>query len=242
MVLSFISAMLQAVSAVVLVSVAFLVLRGTAIKMTDATWFMEAASYALIAVFGFWLLVTKLRPRRADGVAVGGAGVHDHHHAITAITMTTAMIIITMARAKSVRDLRPFACAGPENAGRADELALGLGGRRCRRPSPLFGCADRFDLRDAERARCRRRCVSVFAMALGTAITVSDPSDARRDPRRTRRCDSPAPARCRRGCIAAIEIGGAALVMLLGIILLRRVFGRLGLKSSRPTHPRCGRG
>ena len=63
-ILSFISAMLQAVSAIVLVSVAFLVLRGTAIKMADATWFMEAASYALIALFGFWLLVTKLRPRR----------------------------------------------------------------------------------------------------------------------------------------------------------------------------------
>ena len=57
-ILSFVSAMLQAVSAIVLVSVAFLVLRGTSIKMTDATWFMEAASYALIALFGFWLLVT----------------------------------------------------------------------------------------------------------------------------------------------------------------------------------------
>jgi nickel/cobalt exporter len=78
-ILSFISAMLQAVSAIVMVGIFFLVLRGTGIRNTDATWFMETVSYGLIAAFGFWLLVTKLRPKRA-AASLSAAAAHDHGH------------------------------------------------------------------------------------------------------------------------------------------------------------------
>jgi nickel/cobalt transporter (NicO) family protein len=60
--LSFISAFLQAFTAIVVMTLVFLVLRGTAISMTDATWFLEVASYALITCFGAWLLWKKAGP------------------------------------------------------------------------------------------------------------------------------------------------------------------------------------
>jgi ABC-type nickel/cobalt efflux system permease component RcnA len=81
-VISFVSAMLQAVSAIALVGAAYAVLRGTTISMTEATRAMEIASYALILAFGLWLLWSKLRawlPVNRLQVATTGHG-HDHHH------------------------------------------------------------------------------------------------------------------------------------------------------------------
>lgn len=87
--LSFISAFLQALTAIIVMTLVFLVLRGTSISMTDATWFLEVASYALITAFGAWLLWQKLKPlfvsrpahslsaARVDGHA---HHEHDHHH------------------------------------------------------------------------------------------------------------------------------------------------------------------
>ncbi len=84
--LSFVSAFLQALTAIVVMTAVFLLLRGTAISMTDATWFLEVASYALISCFGAWLLWTKLRPffgsRAAHSLSAAHAAAthHDHHH------------------------------------------------------------------------------------------------------------------------------------------------------------------
>jgi ABC-type nickel/cobalt efflux system permease component RcnA len=80
--LSFISAFLQALTAIVVMTLVFLVLRGTSISMTDATWFLEVASYALITAFGAWLLWKKvgplLRGRPAHSLS---AAAHPHAHA-----------------------------------------------------------------------------------------------------------------------------------------------------------------
>src|SRR5690606_35367669 len=54
--LSFVSAFLQALTAIIVMGLAFFVLRGTAVSMTDATTFLEIASYAMIMLFGAWLL------------------------------------------------------------------------------------------------------------------------------------------------------------------------------------------
>lgn len=59
--ISFISAMLQGLMAIIVVGLAFLVLRGTSISMTEATTALERASFGLIAAFGGWLLLRKLR-------------------------------------------------------------------------------------------------------------------------------------------------------------------------------------
>lgn len=86
-ILSIISSLLQAVSAIVMIGTVYLVLRGTSISMTQATGALEIMSYALIAAFGAMLLWRKLRnltslmPRN-QALAVAGSGsmaTPDHH-------------------------------------------------------------------------------------------------------------------------------------------------------------------
>ena len=60
--LSFVSALLQGLTAVVVMMLAYFVLRGTAISMTDAAWFLEISSYVLVTLFGAWLLWRKAGP------------------------------------------------------------------------------------------------------------------------------------------------------------------------------------
>lgn len=94
--LSFLSSFMQAVTAVAVVTAAYFVLRGASTSMTQATQFLETASYGLIAAFGFWLLSRKLlslarsAPLSSDlqpaaAMAHGHsdhahAHQHDHHH------------------------------------------------------------------------------------------------------------------------------------------------------------------
>ncbi len=83
-VLSFLSSILQGLVAILLVGAAYLVLRGSSISMTEATQFLETTSYALIAAFGGWLLYRKLRSMIAPMPAfipamAGDHGHHDHH-------------------------------------------------------------------------------------------------------------------------------------------------------------------
>ncbi|MER8848717.1 nickel/cobalt transporter [Mesorhizobium australicum] len=60
--LSFVSALLQGLTAILVMAVAYFVLRGTAISMTDAAWFMEIMSFVFVTLFGAWLLWRKLGP------------------------------------------------------------------------------------------------------------------------------------------------------------------------------------
>lgn len=60
-VISFASSFLQGGTALLVVGAAYLVLRGTSISMTDATEAFERLSFASIMVFGLWLLYRKLR-------------------------------------------------------------------------------------------------------------------------------------------------------------------------------------
>jgi nickel/cobalt transporter (NicO) family protein len=69
-VISFISALLQGLVAIALVGAAFLVLRGSGITMTQATRAMEIASFALVALFGTWLLFKKIRALKLRVVRV----------------------------------------------------------------------------------------------------------------------------------------------------------------------------
>jgi len=214
-ILSFISAMLQAVSAIVLVSVAFLVLRGTAIKMTDATWFMEAASYALIALFGFWLLVTKLRPRRQvaslSSAAVHGHGhahSHDHHHGHDHHHHGEGDVCATCGHAHAPD---PKMLAGPMNWRSAWAAVAAVGLRPCSGALIVLTFAMLNGL-------IAGGVLSVFAMAVGTAITVSVLATIAVTAKNAALKFSGSgamSARLHRG----IEIGGAALVMVLGMIL-----------------------
>ncbi|RVB08790.1 nickel/cobalt transporter, partial [Mesorhizobium sp. M7A.F.Ca.CA.004.07.1.1] len=60
--LSFVSALLQGLTAIAVMGVAYFVLRGTSVSMTDAAWFMEIMSFVFVTLFGAWLLWRKLGP------------------------------------------------------------------------------------------------------------------------------------------------------------------------------------
>lgn len=76
-VISFISALAQGLTAILVVGAAFMLLRGTSISLTNATNALEMASYALIALFGGWLLFKKLQGLFAKKAVVEP---HNHHH------------------------------------------------------------------------------------------------------------------------------------------------------------------
>ncbi|MDX8503875.1 nickel/cobalt transporter [Mesorhizobium captivum] len=81
--LSFVSALLQGLTAVVVMILAYFVLRGTAVSMTDAAWFLEISSYVLVTLFGAWLLWRKAGPailrRFGAGPAYSLSAAHAGH-------------------------------------------------------------------------------------------------------------------------------------------------------------------
>lgn len=85
-VISFASAFVQALTAIVVVSIGTLILNVTAMTMTKATDALEIASYALITLCGLWLLWIRLSGRghqHGHGHDLGAAHAqdhHDHHH------------------------------------------------------------------------------------------------------------------------------------------------------------------
>ncbi len=227
--LSFLSSMMQGGVAILLVGAAYLVLRGSSISMTQATHFLEVVSYALIAAFGGWLLFRKLRGLRqrrlVPALAQGhhhdhGAHPHDHGH---------------HDHAHHSHDHGHHGHAhGP------GEVCDTCGHAHAPDPSMLKG--DRFALREAWSAIIAvglRPCsgalivlsfallnglylggvLSVFAMSIGTAITVSALATlavTAKDLAVRYASSGNAAMRISNG----IEISGALLVLVLGLVLL----------------------
>ncbi|OJF96597.1 nickel/cobalt transporter [Pararhizobium antarcticum] len=208
--LSFMSSFLQGIVAILLVGAAYLVLRGSSISMTQATHFLEVVSFALIAIFGGWLLFRKLR-----AMAASRAATIDHHTG--------------------------HAHPGHDHHNHAHgEVCDTCGHAHAPDPSLLKG--DRFALREAWSAIIAvglRPCsgalivlsfallnglylggiLSVFAMSIGTALTVSLLATLAVTAKgfAVRYASSDAAAvRVGNG----IEIAGALLVLVLGLILL----------------------
>lgn len=67
--LSFISSLLQAISAIILVGLAWFVLRGTGISMGMTGRYMELASYVMVILCGIYIISRKLRPQSAPIIA-----------------------------------------------------------------------------------------------------------------------------------------------------------------------------
>lgn len=238
--LSFISAFLQAATAIAVMLLAFFVLRGTAISMTDAARFLEISSYVLVTLFGAWLLWKKAGPplRRLLGAAPahslsaahadhghshvhghdhGHHHAHDHHH----------------DHDHHHHDHAPGEVC--DTCGHAHA------------PDPSLISGDRFDWRTAWSAVAAvgiRPCsgalivlsfaflnglwaggiLSVLAMAVGTAITVSllaTLAVTAKDWAVALAGDG----RLGNRVHSAIEIGGAALVFLFGLLLLSASLG-----------------
>ncbi|PWV97164.1 ABC-type nickel/cobalt efflux system permease component RcnA [Hoeflea marina] len=228
--LSFLSSMMQGLMAIGVVALAYVVLRGTTVSMTDATGYLEKASYLLIAAFGGWLLWKKLAallPARVAGLAPAlavaaagdhGHGHHDHQH--------------SHGHAHSHSHAHHPHAHGP------GEVCSSCGHSHA--PDPALLSGKDLGLREAWSAVVAvglRPCsgallvltfsllnglylggvLSVFAMALGTAITVSALATLAVTAKgfAVRLAGS-----SRAGAVgSSIEIAGATLVLVLGLVL-----------------------
>lgn len=231
--LSFVSAFLQALSAILLIGVVFLFLRGTAVSMTGATWFLEVASYALITLFGAWLLWQKagpgLRARLFGGPAktlsAAIAANYDHHR---------------HGGHTHDRDHHHGDGHHHHHDHGPGEVCASCG--HAHAPDPRLISGDRFTWRTAWSAVAAvglRPCsgalivltfsflnglwlggiVSVLAMALGTAITVSVLATLAVVAKNWAVAFA-GNGRLGNRIHGAIEIGGAAFVFLIGLTLL----------------------
>ena len=222
--LSFVSAALQGVSAIVLMGAVFLVLRGSSVSMTDATRFLEIASYALVTAFGAWLLWKKAAPalrRLLVGSPVhslSAAHVHAHHH----------------DHGHHHHD--------HDHDHHHHEHGEACGCGHAHAPDPKLISGERFDWRTAWAAIVAvglRPCtgalivlsfaflnglwvagvLSVAAMSIGTAITVSALA-VMAVTAKNWAVALAGDGRAGNRVHAAIEIAGAAFVFLLGVALL----------------------
>lgn len=220
-VLSFAAALAQAVSAIVLMGVVFLVLRGTAISMTDATRFLETASFALIAAFGAWLLWRKLSPLfqhsgRAHSLSAARAHehhghhdhAHDHDHAAGEVC----------ASCGHVHTPDPTRLAGERLDWRTAWSAVAAVGLR-----PCSGALIVLSFSFLN-ALWLGGVASVFAMAAGTAITVSVLATLAVTAK-NRAMRIAGGGRLGARIHAGIEIFGALAVLVLGLILLAASLG-----------------
>ncbi|MBA3447466.1 MAG: nickel/cobalt transporter [Pseudaminobacter sp.] len=231
--LSFVSAFLQALTAIAVMTLVFLVLRGTAVSMTDATWFLEVVSYALITAFGAWLLWKKAGPR-LTGLLGGNpvrslSAAHAHSHGAH-----------VHGDGCSHGDHGHHAAAHHDHAHEAGEVCATCGHSHA--PDPAMISGDTFNWKTAWSAVAAvglRPCsgalivlsfaflnglyvggvLSVLAMALGTAITVSVLATLAVTAKNWAVAIA-GDGRAGNRIHATIEIAGAAMVFLLGLALL----------------------
>ncbi|MBP0441271.1 nickel/cobalt transporter [Tianweitania sediminis] len=237
--LSVVSSLLQAVSAIIVIGAVFLFLRGTAFSMTDATHWLEVASFALVAVYGGWLLWRKLHrflpvlmPRQA--LATAGGPLHDLFDA----QPPCASGVTSQGRAATPLAASRFQAA-EANPGEI-RICEDCGQSHAVDPAALGD--ERLDWRSAWAAVLAvgiRPCsgalivltfsllnglwfggiVSVFAMAVGTAVTVAALAILAVSAKHG------ALAMAGGGKIGTtlhviIEIAGAAALLLIGLLLL----------------------
>ena len=243
---SFVSAFLQAFVAIAVVGVTYMFLRGTSISMTAATQTLEIASYAMIVAFGIWLLVRKLRTSFATTVQTAGTGALFGTPETPATGSVTASLFAEPATTATPRNTAGSRFRAMAVAHDHDALAPGSICHECgiaHVPDPSLVGGNTFSLRDAWSAVIAvgmRPCsgallvmtfsllnglllggiLSVLAMALGTAITVSVLASLAVGAKSVAlRLSGPGSRRA--GIVAGtIEVGAALLVILLGALLL----------------------
>lgn len=174
--ISFASAFVQALTAIVVVSIGTLVLNVTAVTMTRATDALEIASYAMVALCGLWLLWSRLKPseRRTAG-AGAGAPVHVHDaHCIHNLSFSTNGAMSTAAVSSTAFSCDcghahtpdPSTLTGPLTFRNALAAILAVGIRPCSGAIIVLVFAISQRLYWAG-------ILSVLMMAVGTGVTVA---------------------------------------------------------------------
>ena len=74
--LALISSLVQGLTALLAVGILAVVLNATGARISQSVWTLERVGYSVLTLFGLWMLWTKLvRP-----LITGRGGAHDHHH------------------------------------------------------------------------------------------------------------------------------------------------------------------
>jgi ABC-type nickel/cobalt efflux system permease component RcnA len=207
-VLSFASAVLQALVAIALVGIASVVLDVTAQKICGTNYIIEIASYAIIAAVGARLLwvkgrafVAALRPSVDDHVHHDHHG-HHHHHDEAA-----------EASCDHAHGPEPKELAGPGGWARGLSAVLAVGVRPCSGAIIVLVFALAQGLFWAGVG-------ATFVMGLGTAVTVAAIATIAVGARAL----AGRIAHMRSGwgtkALLGIEVGAAALILAFGLLLL----------------------
>jgi nickel/cobalt exporter len=172
--LAFLAALIQALSALVVVGVLVLVLRATGLQIRAMEAWLETASWALVALVGVWLLYYQLRSAFRPAHAHAGHHHHhhhaDHHHDHVAHAHAHAPHTHAGGHGDTCEVCAHLPAAaelqGDWSWRRALALAFAVGVRPCTGAILVLVFAIGQGLLWAG-------VLSTFAMALGTAITVS---------------------------------------------------------------------
>lgn len=216
--LSFASSIVQAFSAIVIVALGFLVLRQLSVSVTDTTRAFEIASYAMVTALGAWLLLRKVpgwwagrKPAALSSAVVADAhhnhhhGHHDHHHHDHGDDGVCSSCghahMPSPAQAEAARTSRERMAA-----------VLSVGLRPCTGALVVLTFAFMNGLWVAGIA-------STFAMALGTAITVSTLASLAVTAKNIALRYSGYGA-VSRTVTSAIEVAGAVFILLVGLTML----------------------
>jgi ABC-type nickel/cobalt efflux system permease component RcnA len=207
--LSFLAALIQGLSALVVVAILVLVLKATGLTMKATEAWLETASWALVAAVGAWLLWGQLR-RLQHKPAIAHAGHahhhghgHHHHHDHHAHDYDGACC--DHAHMPDPKQLE-----GEWSWRKALPIALAVGVRPCTGAILVLVFAIGQGLLWAG-------VVATFAMAIGTAITVSALASLAVGSREMAARIGNRRVGSERVRIAA-GVGGSALVMLLGAV------------------------
>ena len=262
--LSVAASLVQALTAVGVVGAGWFLLRGTSISMTNASDALELASFALVALFGAWLLVRKLmqlarlavasrgnrfgNPLRrrtrpfGDGIglAFGPAGRASH----TGPDLNGGGSALTFAASSLPpvgRPMRPASGAFAVDVCTDEAAYCGCGRAHMPDPKTLGGTMTLGTAASAVLAIGLRPCsgavvvltfalvnglylgglMSVFAMAVGTAITVSTIAAIAVFAKGfALRLGDGGRSRTGFALMSALEIAGALVMLMLGLGLL----------------------
>jgi nickel/cobalt exporter len=221
-VLSFISAFAQAVTAILLVGVAAVIFNLTSIAIQDTARWFEIGSYVLITGLGAWLLWQKaLRPLvipASPGLAhahAHGHHDHDHHHHDHHHHIGDDGVCSTCGHAHAPT---PDMLQGEISIGRAASIVLAVGLRPCTGALVVLVFA-------LSQGMIAAGIASTLAMAVGTGITVSLLAGLAVGAKEFAVKMSGEGSLLAERVHKTIEVGGALLVFGLGATLLIAALG-----------------
>lgn len=158
-IVAFMSALVQALTAIAIVSAVLLLLAGAAQAARDVAGVFESMSYALIALGGLYLIWSAVRPLNRPEGALTPAGHGHHHHGGHRHTHDHAAC--SHAHAPEAMQVK-----GDWSLAKASSLAVAVGIRPCTGAILVLFFANTLGIYWAGIS-------STFVMAFGTAITVS---------------------------------------------------------------------